>query len=135
MSNAKISLISHASILIQIDDKKIVTDPWYFGATFNNGWELSPKPNLEKIKLQLRDVDIIWISHEHPDHLHFPTLKWLVEIIDKNVTIYFQKTNSIKVFNALKKLGYKSFVQMPHMKKITITPKVKIACYAHRHLD
>jgi UDP-MurNAc hydroxylase len=135
MSNAKISLISHASILIQIDDKKIVTDPWYFGETFNNGWELSPKPNLEKIKLQLRDADIIWISHEHPDHLHFPTLKWLVEIIDKNVTIYFQKTNSIKVFSALKKLGYKSFVQMPHMKKITITPKVKIACYAHRHLD
>ncbi len=135
MSQAKISLLSHASVLIEVDGKKIVTDPWYFGTAFNDGWELNPKPDLEQIKGQIQDVDIIWISHEHPDHLHFPTLKWLAEFVRKDVTVFFQATNSEKVFSALKRLGYQSFIQMPHMKKIAISPNVQLACYAHRHLD
>ena len=75
MSAAKVKLLSHASILIEVDGKKVLTDPWYFGTAFNDGWELSYKPILEEIKAYIHDVDIIWISHEHPDHLHFPTLK------------------------------------------------------------
>ena len=83
MSAAKVKLLSHASILIEVDGKKVLTDPWYFGTAFNDGWELSYKPILEEIKAYIHDVDIIWISHEHPDHLHFPTLKWIAEFIKK----------------------------------------------------
>ena len=117
---SKISLISHASILIESDNTKILTDPWFFGTAFNDGWELDPRPNLDAIKKSISDVDIIWISHEHPDHLHFPTLKWLSENLTKKVSIYFQKNNSMKVFEALRRLGYENFVEMPHMKIIKI---------------
>tara|TARA_B110000483_G_C18155051_1_gene527088 strand:+ start:222 stop:1589 length:1368 start_codon:yes stop_codon:yes gene_type:complete len=135
MSISKVKLLAHASILIEADGKRILTDPWFFGTAFNDGWELSPKPSLEDIKSDIKDIDIIWISHEHPDHLHFPTLKWIAEFIEKDVEIYFQENNSFKVFGALKKLGYQSFVSMPHLSKIPITSNVKLACYAHRHLD
>lgn len=135
MSTAKVKLLAHAAILIEIDNKKILTDPWFFGTAFNDGWELLPKPNLENIKSDIKDVDIIWISHEHPDHLHFPTLKWIAEFIDLDVKIYFQENNSTKVFKALKKIGYNNFVSMPHLNKVSITPNLDIACYAHRQLD
>ena len=135
MSNPKISVLCHASLLIEVDSKKIITDPWFFGTAFNDGWELSPKPNLEQLKSKIHDIDIIWISHEHPDHLHFQTLKWIFENVDKKIDIYFQKTNSKKVFEALKKIGYSSFSSMQHMQKIPISSKVDIAIYAHRHLD
>lgn len=135
MNYPEISLIAHSSILIQIGDLKILTDPWYFGTAFNDGWELYPKPNLDDIRSKVADVDMIWISHEHPDHFHFPTLKWLEGILTKKVSIYFQKTNSTKVFSALKKIGYEHFVEMPHLDKIQVSTNVKIACYAHRHLD
>lgn len=135
MNKAKVKLLSHASILIEVDGKKILTDPWYFGTAFNDGWELSHKLNLEEIKAAISDVDIIWISHEHPDHFHFPTLKWIVEFIKKDVEIFFQKNNSQKVFEALKKIGYQNFKSMPHLKKISISENVELACYAHRHLD
>lgn len=135
MNYPEISLISHSSILIKVGGLKILTDPWYFGTAFNDGWELSPKPNLDDIREKVADVDIIWISHEHPDHLHFPTLKWLEGVLTKEVSVYFQKTNSTKVFDALKKIGYKHFVEMPHLNKIPVSTNVKIACYAHRHLD
>ena len=135
MSNPRVKLLSHASILIEVDGKKIITDPWYFGTAFNDGWELSYKPNLVEIKTIISDVDIIWISHEHPDHLHFPTLKWISEFVKKDVVIYFQKTNSEKVFDALQKFGFENFYQMQHLKKISISSDVQIMCYAHRHLD
>ena len=135
MNAARVKLLSHASILIEADGKKILTDPWFFASAFNDGWELLPKPNLDDIKFNIKDVDIIWISHEHPDHLHFPTLRWIAEFIEKDVEIYFQENNSSKVFESLKKLGYKKFVSMPHLSKISITPNIDIACYAHRLLD
>lgn len=135
MNIAKVKLIAHASLLIEVDNKKILTDPWYFATAFNDGWELLPKPKLDNIKSDINDVDIIWISHEHPDHFHFPTLRWIAEFIQKDVIIYFQENNSTKIFKALKKLGYNNFVSMPHLNKISITPNVEIACYAHRQLD
>ena len=135
MTNPKVKLLSHASILIEVDGKKIITDPWYFGTAFNDGWELSYKPDLDEIKAIITDVDIIWISHEHPDHLHFPTLKWILEFAKKDVVVYFQKNNSKKVFEALRKLGFENFYEMQHLKKIPISSDVQIMCYAHRHLD
>ena len=135
INDLEISLISHASILIKVDDIQILTDPWFFGTAFNDGWELNPTPNLDLIKSRIADVNIIWISHEHPDHLHFPTLKWLSENLNDKPSIYFQKNNSGKVFDALKKFGYEVFVDMPHMKKLDVSKRVKIACYAHRQLD
>lgn len=135
MSKPRVKMLSHASILIEVDGIKIITDPWYFGTAFNDGWELSYKPDLDEIKAIISDIDIIWISHEHPDHLHFPTLKWISEFVKKDVVIYFQKNNSEKVFDALRKLGFEHFYQMQHLKKIPISSDVQIVCYAHRHLD
>ncbi len=135
MSKKTVRLISHASILIEIDNKKIITDPWFFGTAFNDGWELYPKPKIDNISDFINDIDIIWISHEHPDHFHFPTLKWIFSNCKDDVEIFFQHTNSLKVFDALKKIGFKNFVMMPHRKKIKITPNVELGCYAHRHLD
>lgn len=130
-----IKLLSHASVLISIDGLRIVTDPWFLGSAFNDGWELFPAPILDELIDEIKDVDIIWISHEHPDHLHFPTLKYIKEFLSADVTIAFQSTNSDKVFESLKKIGYSNFLEMPHRKKLRINSDVELATYAHRHLD
>jgi UDP-MurNAc hydroxylase len=135
MSEVKIKLISHASVLIEAPDITILTDPWFFGTAFNDGWELYPIPNLEKIDSIISDIDIIWISHEHPDHFHFPTLKYLNTRCKNDVKIAFQSNNSQKVFNALKSIGFNNFLEMPHLKKIRVSNSVELGCYAHRHLD
>lgn len=132
---SEIKLLSHASLLISVDNKKILTDPWFFGTAFNDGWELSHKPNLDEIQASISEIDIIWISHEHPDHLHFPTLKWIAKFVKNDVEIFFQKNNSVKVFEALKKIGFTKFKTMSHLKKIRVSKNVYLACYAHRHLD
>lgn len=52
-----------------------------------------------------------------------------------DVEIFFQKNNSVKVFEALKKIGFTKFKTMSHLKKIRVSKNVELACYAHRHLD
>ena len=131
----QIKLLSHASLLIQHNGSNILTDPWFFGTAFNDGWELFPLPDLNLLKESIAKIDVIWLSHEHPDHLHFPTLKWLKEYVKPSVKIYMQQTNSDKVRLACKKIGFSNFVSMPHKLKFKINDEVQIAIYAHRQLD
>ena len=88
---ASVKLLSHASVKITVGQTSILTDPWFFGRVFNNGWGLSPEPSLDDLKKDLADVTQIWISHEHPDHLHFPSLKFLCDEVGlSDIPILFQ---------------------------------------------
>lgn len=134
LTSASVELIAHACILIRVGDLRILCDPWLFGRAFNNGWGLSPKP--EVVDSVLSEVTHLWISHEHPDHLHFPSLKGLTETLDLDrVTVLFQETNSDKVFDALKKLGYRRFKAMRHLLPIELDAHTQVFVYGHRHLD
>ena len=66
--------ISHATVLISFSGINMLTDPWLLGPAFSNGWWLKepPKVNIEEV---IKITDIIFISHNHPDHLHEETLE------------------------------------------------------------
>ncbi|MEM0988141.1 MAG: hypothetical protein AAGK00_04625 [Pseudomonadota bacterium] len=129
-----VELVAHASLKIRTDDCCVLCDPWYLGTCFNEGWALSPAPDLEQ--LDLSDVTHLWISHEHPDHMHFPTLRWIADQLDPGkVTFLFQRTNSDKVFEAMAKLGFTNCRAMDHMTPLRISPTVDLFVYAHRLLD
>ena len=72
----KITFLNHSSIRIDLaSGLGIICDPWFTSKAFNSSWELciEVQPNLST----QNSNDLIFISHEHPDHLNFPTLrKW-----------------------------------------------------------
>ncbi len=55
----KITKLGHCCLLIEVKDKKILTDPGAWSTLQN----------------EVTGVDIILITHEHPDHLHVDSLK------------------------------------------------------------
>ena len=70
----KITFINHSSIRIRFTSGlDIICDPWYQSRVFNKSWRLLSEepPELDDIS----SSTLIYISHEHPDHLNFPTLK------------------------------------------------------------
>jgi len=82
----KIEYIGHASLLIETNGIKIVTDPWFNGASYCNQWHLFPKPvNAHKL---LTDIDYVLITHGHEDHLHEASLK----ILPKRATVIYPYT-------------------------------------------
>jgi hypothetical protein len=130
----KIKFLGHSSLIIRTEATGILCDPWLSGRVFNNSWGLSPPPQFAPG--DLRGVDYLWISHEHPDHLHFPSLASLPTDFKSRVTVLFQRNNSHKVGAALAKNGYRNFVAVPHN---TVMPLGSggdsCAIYQHRHLD
>jgi CMP-N-acetylneuraminate monooxygenase len=98
---AKIYWLNHATVLIECNGKTLITDPWLFGPAFLTGWWLqnpSPKPSIEHIK----NADYIYISHNHPDHLHPETLF----LVGKDTKIIIPDFESKSVQKYLEYLGF-----------------------------
>lgn len=120
----KIKFISTASVIVTTVDCCIWTDPWLFGKVFNNSWELFPQ-----IPFDDKDYDAIthvWVSHEHPDHFNFPTLKSLPKEFKERVTLLFQQNHSDKMPNAFSLLGFKNIQLIDNRKITSITDQTKI---------
>ncbi len=103
----QIRYLSHASVLISDGKTKILTDPWFFGPAFCNGWWLREDPKFDYKNL-IEDIDYIYISHNHPDHLHIETLK----TINKNIPIITPKFSSNSTKILLKRLGFKQILDL-----------------------
>jgi hypothetical protein len=69
-SGLQLSWLGHTTFLIQIDDKIILTDPVFSQRAGSFSW-LSPKRYSNTIASTdiLPFVDIVLITHNHPDHL------------------------------------------------------------------
>ncbi len=126
----KIHFVGHACIVAECADTSILMDPWLFGKIFNDSWTLLPEPKFDQAVLD--KVEYIWISHEHPDHCHFPTLGSFPADFKARVTILFQDRDYTKMFAAFRKLGYERFQRLPHRMIVSLSSKpdaTKVYCY------
>ena len=122
-----ISLISHASVVIDAGGARIWTDPWTSSRAFNNSWSLLGQPAYSPAMLD--DIGYLWISHEHPDHFNVPTLKGLPEDFKRRVVVLFQQHNSDKVFAALRAFGFVHFKSLPNGRMVSLAPGTELMCY------
>lgn len=60
----KIKKLSHCCLVIDVNKKRILIDPGCYSIEQHD---------------KIADVDIVLITHEHPDHLHIESLKALVK--------------------------------------------------------
>ena len=119
----EISFINHASVVFDCGTTKILTDPWYQGLVFDNGWSLL---NDEEIDINEIDFNHLWYSHEHPDHFNLPDLLAIKESKRKDITILFQKTKDQKVKKFCESKGF--LVQELDNGKPFFIDGVKIIC-------
>jgi len=107
-----IRFVAHAAIAIEHEGSLLLTDPWFEGKIFNNSWSLVEPPDLSR--LDLSRLRHILISHEHPDHLHFPTLRKLRERVSGPLTVYYRAQENKNVREAVEKLGIELVELVPH---------------------
>lgn len=129
----QIQLVSHASVLIRTADLQIWTDPWLTSKVFNNSWTLLLPPAWDPEWLDA--IDYIWISHEHPDHFNIPTLKALPDAFKRRVTVLFQANNSDKMFAALRRLGFKNTLALPHRQILALAGRTRVYCHQIGQMD
>lgn len=91
--------LNHACVYIECNGISFITDPWLFGPAFMTGWWLNEPSTVDSIEL-LKTSDFIYISHNHPDHLHPETLG-LVPKEKKIIVGDFKSKSTEKYLNAL----------------------------------
>src|SRR5438067_7915692 len=131
----QLSMVGHSSVIFREarSGTAILCDPWLSGRVFNNGWAQMPEPVL--VPADLAGVTHLFISHEHPDHFHFPTLRGFPAEFKEKVVVVFQKLHEEKVPEALAKLGFKNIRTLAHMEEMKLADELSIFIYQHRHLD
>jgi CMP-N-acetylneuraminate monooxygenase len=103
----EIRFINHACLLIKIGDITFATDPWIYGSAFCNGWWLAKSSPTDAFDC-LNACDFIYISHNHPDHLHPESL----QRIRKDIPILTADFQSGSTKEYLHKLGFINVVAL-----------------------
>ena len=55
MKLSNIEFVNHASVILSHNNVSILSDPWFNGPVFNEGWRLLHEVNVEKITNLLKD--------------------------------------------------------------------------------
>ena len=129
----KITLVSHASVIIESHGLRIWTDPWLDGKVFNESWSLFPPAAFDPAILD--GIDYLWISHIHPDHFHIPSLNSLAPEFKRRVKVLFQDNHADQVFAAMKKCGYENFQVLGHRKQTALSEDTAVYSYSVGTLD
>ena len=131
----QIKLINHSSILINNDKFKLLTDPWYRGSAFNNGWSLLYENDINSVELILTNLDYIFISHEHPDHFSINFFKDYEKIIKKNnIKIIFQSSQDKRVEKFLNNMNFKMII-LEDKEKYKINDNTYVTIFKQGHID
>ncbi len=120
-----IEFVNHASFVLEFAGHTIISDPWLFGTAFNDGWRLLCDSNFDPQRF--RDINYIWISHEHPDHFSPMVLRSVPEAIRRDITVLFQQTKDRKVIDFCAEIGYKT-LELPHMEPATLDDGLEVIC-------
>lgn len=74
----QLETLGHAALLLRDDDGSplLMTDPWLIGSTYWRSWWLQHYPSPEQLQ-EYSQVKYAYITHEHMDHFHPPSIRKL----------------------------------------------------------
>lgn len=120
----KIRFVSHASFSVESNGTTLLCDPWLFGKAFNAGWALlSPAA-----AVPWDNINYVWISHQHPDHLHFPTLRSIAPEHRKRLIMLYQKHASQRIPMVLRGLGYANVEELRLNRWTPLRDGIEVIC-------
>ena len=125
---AEIRFINHACFSIENEEESVIFDPWFFGKVFNDSWSLLR----ETEKIDYEKIKFIIITHEHPDHLHWPTLKKIIENTSREINVLLPLRKNKNVANNLRKIGFKC-AEIPPNKEFKLNNFLSISNYPTGH--
>ena len=97
--------LNHACHFYENDEEIIIVDPWFSGEIFDKSWALLKEVEVEE-EINIQKIRHIFISHEHPDHLHWATLKFIRDASKGQISVYITSRHNKNIFNNLKNLGF-----------------------------
>jgi L-ascorbate metabolism protein UlaG (beta-lactamase superfamily) len=76
----RVTLVNHSTVLLQWRASHILTDPIWSERASPFSWIGPRRKRSPGVRLEdLPRIDVVLLSHNHPDHIDLPTLRWLAK--------------------------------------------------------
>ena len=99
----KLKLYRSATVGLDFDGFKILTDPWLTDGEHLGSWSHYPEFNFDEFEKEINSYDAIYVSHIHPDHCSSQTLAKM----NKKIPIYIHSFHRKFLKFKLESLGFK----------------------------
>src|ERR1044071_9194891 len=106
----RVDFIGHATLLVRCGDLTLLTDPWWSGPAYRGQWYPYPLPVPERF--DLRELDVVYISHGHEDHLHRETLNKVLRSAPNVMAVIPQRYDT-SMRDYLRRIGFKQIREVP----------------------
>jgi len=106
----KVTYLQNAAVIIENAGEKILCDPWLVDGCYYGSWYHYPKFNFNLKEFD--DIDYLYISHIHPDHLDIKTLKQL----KKDIPVLIHEFPQKFMKRNIEELGFK-VEELPNNKR------------------
>lgn len=127
----KLRFVSHAGFSVRTRNTTLLADPWLCGKAFNQGWALlSPAA-----PVSWPEIDCVWFSHQHPDHLNFPTLRSIDPAERARLAVLYQKHPSLRIPRVLQRMGFAEVRELPFDRWIALRDGMEIMCGSVGSMD
>ena len=119
----KLTHIASATTIISHKNTKVLTDPWLVGEEYYGSWTHYPPLKVDWSLFD--DIDYIYISHIHPDHMSKETLKKINPEIPILIHSYDSKFTKLN----LERMGRK-VIELDHGEVFDCGDGLSISIYA-----
>ena len=85
-----------------------MTDPWLFGPCFIAGWWHAYPPKQDALEI-VNSADVLYISHNHPDHMHIEILLQ----VRKDLPILVPDFPSQSTVKPVREMGFSNVEALP----------------------
>lgn len=71
----RFTVIGHSTLFIETSGPSILVDPWFAGSCYwRSWWHFPPSDDIDPAWLA---PDYLYITHDHFDHFHYPSVRRL----------------------------------------------------------
>lgn len=120
----RVTYLGQACLLVEAAGRKLLTDPWltegaYFGTWYHTHLLADAGIHPEALP---RDIDYIFLSHEHQDHFDPDSLKSFA----RDIPILISKFVNTRFRDAVKNLGFNNVVEYPSGEQVDLGDGFKV---------
>ncbi|MGH7099912.1 MAG: MBL fold metallo-hydrolase, partial [Stellaceae bacterium] len=122
--------IGNATLVFHENDRPVLaTDPWIVGTCYFGSWGLD-RPLDERELATVLSAEYIWISHGHPDHLHFESL----QLLSKDKKILIPDHYHSEIYDSLRCQGFTVKI-LQYRQWQQLSPGIRCLCLDNENQD